>query len=314
MTTIFSSKVFAIICWVIIVVIKVLYAVTIYCKCKYDNKKERNVITFLSIPFPIIIGIICITKYKKSTKDTFIILLTLVLYLVSIIAVGAIYTYSTQEKYYDKDGKVSVYASDIIFTDDYGNKYTFNFDKTGYDYLYINGTDECLDANLCYLDNKGYIYYDEDVSITAKDETCCIDDDGSLYYPAKFTTFNEDGTINYVYNSGNFRYDRLGNAYTHDYVPYYDKDENKYIYSFNSETNEGFYTNISTKEIFDNEYCFVDEDGYFVYDNEHSFIKQESIENVRTYTDSLGNIYYWASGVSWNKNGELLDSFGEIIK
>ena len=314
MTIIFTSKVFEIICWIVLILIKVLYSVTIFFKCKYDNKRIRNVITFLSMPFPIITGLICITKYKKSKKDAFIILITLGLYLFSIIAVGVIYNSSSQGKYYDKEGNAYTYVTDIVFTDNYGNKYTFNFDKTGYDYLYINGTDECLNANLCYLDSNGYIHYDDDVSITAKDETCCVDNDGSLYYPAKFTTFNKDGTINYSYNSANFKYDKFGNAYTHDYIPYYDKNNNKYIYSFNSETNKGFYTNYSTKEMLDNEYCFVDEIGYFVYDNEHSFIKQESIENVRAYTDSLGNIYYWASGVSWNKNGELLDSFGNIIK
>lgn len=307
MTIIFTSKVFEIIFWVVIILMKVLYAVTIFFKCKYDNKRIRNVITFLSILFPIIIGIVCIIKYKKSTKDAFIILITLILYLFSIIAVGAIHTNSVQEKYYDKEGKAHTYASDITFTDTDGNKYTFDFEKTGYDYLYINGTDERLDANLCYLDRNGYIHYDDDLSITAKDETSCVDEDGSIYYPAKYTTFNKNGSINYSFDSDNFKYDRFGNAYTYDYVPYYDSDGNKYFYSFDSNTQKGTYTNISTRETFENEYSFVDENGYFVYDKEHSFKNQKDIENVKTYKDSSGKTYYWASGVSWDKNGNLLN-------
>lgn len=314
METIFTGKIFEIICFVLILLFKVLYAVTIYFKCNWTSKGIRNTLTVLSIPLPIITCIICTIKYKKSIKNNLIIILTLILSLVSVLALNFTYSYNSKTKYYDKDGTEHIHLFDMTFTDADGNKYNFDFEKTGYDYLYINSTDECLNADWCYLDSEGYIYYDDDLSITAKDETCCLDEDGSIYYPAKYTTFNKDGTINYSFNSDNFSYDRLGNAYTYDYVPYYDSDGNKYFYSFDSDTQKGTYTNISTKKTFENEYCFVDENGYFVYDKEHNFIKQKDIENVKTYKDPSGKTYYWASGVFWDKKGNLLDSFGEIIK
>ncbi len=314
METIFSSQLFTILSYIIVVIFKILYALVIYFKIKCDNKKTRNVLTFLSIPFPIVTGIICIAKYKKNIKDIIIVLITLIFSLVSVIAVGFIFTNDDSNKYYDKDRTVHSYASDIVFTDTEGNKYAFDFEKSGYDRLYINSTDEYLNADLCYIDSDGYLYYDNDMSITAKNEKCCIDTDGSIYYPAKFTTFNKDGSIKYVYNSSNFKYDRLGNAYTHNHIPYFDEDGNKYFYTFNSNTQKGFYTKVSTGETFENEYSFVDENGYFVYDKKHSFIKQEDIENVKAYKDSSGKIYYWASGISWNEKGNLLDSFGKVIK
>lgn len=301
-------------CYVLIIALKALYATIIYSKCKCYDKKTRNIFTFLSIPFPIIIGIICITKYKKSVKDISVILITLIFSLVSITALGFVSEYNSMEKYYDKDGTAHVYKFDVVYTDVEGNKYTFDYEKAGYEFLYINSTDEYLDADFCYLDSEGYLHYDNDFSIVAKDENYSIDVDGTIYYPAKFTTFNKDGTINYVYNSGNFRYDRLANAYTHDYIPYFDVEGNKYYYSFNSKIQKGFYTKFLTGEIFENEYSFVDENGYFVYDKGHNFIEQKDIKNVKTYKDSSGKIYYWASGISWDKKGNLLDSFGNIIQ
>lgn len=102
--------------------------------------------------------------------------------------------------------------------------------------------------------------------------------------------------------------------YAITYVPYYDKEGNKYLYSFDANEQKGYYTNLSTQEIYENEYSFVDEDGYLVYDEEHNFERQENIENVRTYKDSSGKTYYWASNISWDKDGNLLDIYGKTIK
>lgn len=298
----------------LILLLKALYAFVIHQKCNCDNKKTKNVLTYLSIPFPIITGIVCLVRYRKSTKDIFTVLITLIFTLVSTVAIGTMYGDNTNVKYYDKDGTSHTYLFDMRYTDADGNVYTYNYNKSGYDYFYINSTDNYLDADFCYLDENGYFYYDDDMSISAKDETCCVDEDGSIYYAAKNATFNKDGTIKYKYNSDNFAYDRLGKAYTYRHVPYYDKEGNKYLYSFDSKTQKGYYTNISTQKTYENEYSFVDEDGYFVYDEEHNFERQENIENVRTYKDSSGKIYYWASNISWDKDGNLLDIYGEIIK
>lgn len=315
MENLFSSQLSIILSYIFFIVFKILYALVIYFKIKCDNKKTRNILTFLSLPFPIVIGIICITKYRKNIKDTLTIIIILLFAITSTIALNCISAHKDEQReYFDKDSTKHTYASDVVFTDTEGNKYKFDFEKTGYDYLYVNSTDEYLNTDFCYIDSKGYLYYDDDMSITAKDETCCIDTDGSIYYPAKFTTFNKDGSIKYVYNSGNFKYDRLGKAYTYDYVPYYDKKGNKYYYSFNSVSQKGSYTDLSTNNSYENEYSFVDENGYFVYDDKHNFVEQKDINNMNISKDASGNTYYRASSVSWNANGELLDLNGQIIK
>lgn len=313
MNVLFANKLYTILYIVVLLIFRVLYATVIYYKANFSNQKTRNLLTFLSFPFPIVTGIICIVKYRKSAKNSIIILVTLVISLVSVMTINLVYTYVQKEKYYDNNGTEHLYAYDVNFTDVKGNVYTFDFDKSGYDRLYINNTDDYLNADLCYIDSEGYLYYDEDMSITAKDETCCLDEDGSIYYPARYTVFNKDGTINYNFNSANFNYDRFGNAYTYEYVPYYDEDGNKYIYSFDSTAQKGFYTNVDTKEIFDNEYSFVNQNGYFVYDKDHIFTEKTNEENVKTYQDLTGDIYYWASSISWDKEGNLIDSFGKII-
>lgn len=302
MEAVLTSKSFEIICRVLVLIFKALYAWVIYKKCNYEDVKKRNILTFLSIPFPIITGIICIIKNKKNAKNILIILISFVLSLAFVVGTAVAYTYNNTVKYYDKEGNTYYNLPDMVYTDAQGNTYTYDFDKTGFDYLYINSSDKRLNADWCYLDGNGYVCYDDDMSITAKSETFCADEDGSKYYPVPYSTFNKDGTIDYSFNSSNFKYDRLGNAYTYDYVPYYDKDGNKYFYTFDSNTQKSFYTNISTKETFDNEYCFVDEKGYFVFDKEHSFTE---IEN-KIYTDLKGKKYYWASGIYWNKDGKLL--------
>ncbi len=314
MKTIFSEQILTIICSVIILIFRIIYATVINFKCNCADKKIRNLLTFLSFPFPIITGIICVTKYRKSVKDIIIVIITLIFSLASIMTVSIISAYNEHEKYYDRDGTAHIYASDVIFTDTDNNKYTFDFAKSGYALLYINSTNKYLDADYCYINSEGYLHYDDDMSITATNKGYCVDTDGSIYYPSKYTTFNKDGTINYQFNSANLKYDRFGNAYIHDYVPYFDADGNKYSYSFDSDTQKGLYTNTSTGEVFENEYSYVDENGYFVYDEKHNFIEQENADNVKTYKDSSGKTYYWASGVSWNKDAQLLDSHGEIIK
>lgn len=322
MENIFSDKALSIILCCFILIIRALYAFVIYYKCKWTDRKTRNVLTFLSFPFPIIIGIICISKQKKYGKAISTILIAVIAYIIGIILISliAIYSvsflsvYGSHEKYYDRDGTSHIYAYDVVFTDADNNRYTFDFDKSGYDYLYINSTGERLNADYCYLNSEGYLYYDDDMSITAASEDYCVDTDGSVYYPSKYTTFNKDGTIKYHFNSANFKYDRLANAYIDDYVPYYDVNGNKYLYSFDSDTQKGTYTNIATGKAFDNEYSFVDENGYFVYDENHNFIRQEDIKNIIAYKDSAEKTYYWASAVSWNENGQLLDSYGEVIR
>ncbi|MCM1115435.1 MAG: hypothetical protein NC397_08070 [Clostridium sp.] len=205
---------------ILISIIKAFYAIVIYYKCN-----DKKILVALSVPFPIITGIICAAKYRKNVKDAFIIIIALIIFLVS----GTAVSFAFREKYYDKDGTVHIYLYDVSFTDTEGNRYSYDYNKAGYEYLYINSTEKYLEADYCYLDSEGYLHYDEDKSITAKDESCCVDEDGTIYYPAKFTSFNKDGTIKYSFNSANFEYDRFGNAYTFEYIPYYDSEGNKFF-------------------------------------------------------------------------------------
>lgn len=310
MKTIFYNKVFI---SILIMIFKVLYMVVIYHKCNYDTKAKRNLLTFLSIPFPIIICIICVTKYKRSNKDSIIIFITLILYIVSIFVVGNVFSTDERVMYYDKDGIAHNYAYDVTFTDEEGNRYSFG-NKTWNQVIYKNTNEKALDAALCYINSEGYLHYDDDISITAKDETCCIDNNGELYYPAKYTSFNKDGTIKYVFNSANFKYDRFAKAYVHDYIPYYDSYGNKYMYSYDGITCVGSYINLDTGKSFDSEYTYVDKNGYLVYDVNHSFVELENINSVKIFKDFDGNLYYKATSVTWNKNGELLDSAGNVVK
>lgn len=310
----FASQASKLIYYLLINLSRVLLVTVVCLKCDFGYSSKRNAFIVLTIFFPIITSIVCMVKYKRSAKDAFVILFTLIFILASVMGIGAVYRYYNSEKFYDREGTRYTNFSDMVYTDADGNKYTYDFEKTGYDYLRLSSTGERLNSDFCYLDSNGYLYYDDDMSISVKDENCCADEDGSLYYPVRFTTFNKDGTIKYNFFKGNFKYDRLAKAYTYDYVPYYDTDGNKYSYSFDSSTQKGTYTNVSTGEAFENEYSFVDENGYFVYDKEHSFIEQKDVKNVKTYKDATGQIYYWASGVSWDENGNLLDSYGDIIE
>lgn len=313
MFEILTSKAAVILSYCVIFLFKVLYAVTIYKKCDHLSKKQRNILTYLSLPLPVITGIICIVKCKKQFKKQITLFLMLVITLVAFILSVLIISYNNEPKFYDSKGDVYTQNSDVLFYDTNGNEYAFNFAKSGYDRLYINGTDEYLNSDLCYLDETGCLVYDEDMSITAHDERSCVDENGTVYYPVKYSTFGEDGSVNYSFNSANFSYDRFKNAYIYDRVPYYDENLNKYLYSFDSNLQKGFYTNISTGEKFENEYCFVDKEGYLVYDKDHVFTEIKNENGTKIYSYISGEIYFWASGIFWDKNGNMIDSFGTIL-
>ena len=124
---------YKIIIYILIIVIKLLYSTVIYFKIDCNSKKTRNVLTFLSFPFSIITGVICIVKYRKSTKAAIAIFAVLVLSLASTVGIGTAYEYSRHEKYYSSDGTAHIHLYDVSFMDEKGNRYAFDFDKSGYD-------------------------------------------------------------------------------------------------------------------------------------------------------------------------------------
>lgn len=288
----------------LIIALRCIVPLIIYVKCHFESKKTRNFVTILAFAMPLIALIICIRIDVKNSKKLRIIWILCVLITVLVLAISTAYSYSNSEKYYDKDGNESINAFDIVYTDSEGIKYSYDYDKTGYDYLYSEN--KKLNANWCYLDKNGILYYDNDMSIICKDETSCIDTDGKVYYPIKFSKITKNGKIEYNQTKDNFCYDRFGNAYIYEYVPYYDSNGNKYYYSFDSSTQKGTYTDIKTNKAFDNKYSFVDKNGYFVYDKNHEFKQTTDSSNKKVYRDSKGKLYYWASSVTWSEDGNLL--------
>lgn len=109
---------YKIIIYILIIVIKLLYSTVIYFKIDCNSEETRNVLTFLSFPFPIITGVICIVKYRKSTKAAIAIFVALVLSFISMIAIISAYEYSQHEKYYSGDGSAHIHLYDVSFMDE----------------------------------------------------------------------------------------------------------------------------------------------------------------------------------------------------
>ena len=220
-----TSKAAVILCIFIIVVSRLFVALVVYINCKDKDKYLRTVLTLLSIAFSIITGIVSAAECKRNPKKVVSIIISLIIYFsVSLSAISVLsynISYNQSEKYYDREGNAFLDRSEVTFQDTDGNEYSYNFDKSGYDYLYINGTQKRLNSDLCYIDIDGYLHYDEDMSILVKDSTCC-----------------------------------------------------------------------------------VDEDGYLVYDNEQSFTGEKNEDGFDVYTSPDGSTYYWASSISWDKDGK----------
>lgn len=299
---------------ILLLIFKILSIIAVALNCEADRRRNTGVYVLLSIPFSVLTGIVCFCKtpaaeWNKKHKQSLVVFILALLFL----AVGLFSGYKgNNNAYFGPKGEGYSSQYDITFYDEAGNTYNYDFDRHGTDYLYINDTEEKLPAHLCYLDEDAVLFYDKEMNITAVDETRCVDANGKTYYPVRYVDFDKNGDIHYHFKADD--YDRLGNTYTYDYVPYYDRDGNKYGYSFDSSTQKGTYTNVISGECFDNDYAFVDKDGYFVYDSNHEFVKQQDSTYHCQYADSDGNLYYWASAVHWEKGGVLYDSYGNRIE
>lgn len=105
-------------------------------------------------------------------------------------------------------------------------------------------------------------------------------------------------------------YDVHGNQYRDIYeVPLYDREGN--TYSYESEwIVAGNYID-QNKNRFDDNYCYLDSDGYFVY-KENGLVPCQDCW-CDYYYDSDGNKYYQLDGCSiyWDKNSNIFESQGK---
>lgn len=279
---------------------------------------NQTVFTIGAILICVLLSVVIITirlklsKMKKPMSPVEKVLVTIVFVISMSVFLFNSFSGLEDKVYYDSQGKFHLALYNVVYYDEFGNTYEYDFDSYGYDYLFKNGSDEKYDSRLCFVDENGLFFYDEFMEITAVDRSKCTDGNGKIYYHAIAARFDKNGKISD--GSSVLFYGKDGTAYPYKPVPYVDKDGNKYNYSFDSAAQKGYNTNVKTKEKFDNDYSFVDEDGYFVYDKNHSFVKQKNAEYNNQYVDNDGNIYYWASGITWDEQGRLHDSLDRVIE
>ncbi len=273
-----------------------------------STKSRRFIVILLLYFFPLITSVYLMVKNKDNVKFVYTTVISYLLFVICMmiaLSVGWFVNSGTHARYYDSQGKANTYMFDVDYYDREGNAYSYKFEKSGYDKLYINNTDEYLVADLCFVDEDGYLVYDDDCSIVAKSENCCMDTDGKIYIPLCDTEYDKDGNIIKEYSIHQLHYDRFGNAYPYERVPMYDIDGNKYFYTFDSSVQQGFYTNVKTKKLYDNQYSFINKNGYLVYDENNEFKRIDNSSDVMEYISPDGELYYFASSVSWDSDGNL---------
>ena len=188
---------------------------------------------------------------------------------------------------YDKYFSSTAVNAKMCFYDKDSNKYSYNYDTGGLFYLYINDTNEKVDADLCFIDDEKCLYYDAKREITVSSGQC-FDENGKIYYPISGTRFSSKGEIKNteVEIKG---YDREGRTYSYESTPYFDRDNNKYYYTYNVDENAGYYIDVETGKVLENEYCFIDDEGYLIYSNDNSLILVD--EDTYKYKDRDGKYY-----------------------
>ena len=305
---------------VIILIVRICYANSIYFALYFKPQKERAFISACGAVFPIVTGIITIIKihneenYKINIRSIINFVICVIMFVVLLLCsyFGLLSDFEKTDTNFDTEKKQIIVAlRSSSYVDENDVVYTYDYENTGFDFVYSEDKSIKLPAHLCYINTDKKMIFDEKMNIFVADETHCEDDEKNIYYPIQYSKIDSNGDVQC--SMGKSHYDRLGKAYTYKAVPYYDKNGDKYSYSFDSNTQKGIYTNVNTGEEYENEHCFVDENGYLVYDENSSFVEQDA-KNVKMYKDSDGNIYYWASGIFWNENAKLLDSYGNVIE
>lgn len=141
-----------------------------------------------------------------------------------------------------------------------------------------------------------------------------IEDDYNYSESFDFDDWDES-EIHYGYelNGTTVYYDKNGKAYyDDDDVLYFDKDGNTYTYD-----NDDYAFETKNDKELPASYCYVDENGYFYFDSEGYKDDRKSTvfysAESDCYKDDNGVKYFYAHDVSWDKDGKLVDYWGDYF-
>jgi hypothetical protein len=198
----------------------VLIAVAISLDCKARNIKSRVAYSVLAFFFPLIVGIVyaCTRKTaqkinnepvanaSKLAKNSVIVFVIAVIAFVGSAGVSVYSSVSgavdlldsvSDTEYYDMKSNQYDDYYDVIYYDIDLNEYKYDVDEDTYDGYFVNqSTNEKLLADKCYIDEQGYLFYDENDELVASDDyTTFTDSQGNTYYFATDVYWNSSGDM-----------------------------------------------------------------------------------------------------------------------
>ena len=200
----------------------ILFALAIHRDCKAKNIKAKTAYTVLAFFFPFIVGIVyaCTrntaqrnsselpANSAKLAKQSVILFVVSVILFVATIGISAYFTISaatgimgnvSAAEYYDikgnkfEDSYVDIYDKD-------GNAYQYYLNEETYEAFYVNKeTGEKFDDYMCYVDEEGCFFYDENEELSDTDDLISqVDADGNKYYYANSVYWDEDGNLKHT--------------------------------------------------------------------------------------------------------------------
>lgn len=224
LSTVFTEEIvkYFVISIILILAFRILFAVSIFLDAKSKRTKNSVLYFLFAFVFPIITGIIYVSKRNDVSK----VVSSIICFVLSIISlISSIgYTFSfvlpkineatsgiietiVEDKYdmkgnlidksksieeiplYDKNGNVYLYTENMLDSNTYSDTAA-----------YVNQSDKSVYVpSNCFVDSEGYFYYDENNALLINDEDNYEDDDGNLYYSVSGIYWDKDGKIKNYY-------------------------------------------------------------------------------------------------------------------
>jgi predicted nucleic acid-binding Zn ribbon protein len=257
---------------------RILFMLSIGFDCKAKGNKKQAMWMILSFFFPIIVGIVYACTRSKNVSEQKV-----------CVSCGA--TLSATDNFCTTCGNSSfTYAE---------NPNSKKQNKTSIILFAI--TVVCFVAYMV-------LYVTLVANLTSQVLSDYDNDLDSDYY-SDYYDYDYETHYGYTVNGETVYYDKNGNVYNDDDdVVYYDNDNNTYTY----DEDDYCFVN-SMNEEFNFIYCFVDTNGYFYYDEAGAKDDENATvfynDDISKWTDSDGNVYYYADEVSWDVDGNLVDSY-----